>query len=1007
MLFAATILSLVAFVSNPDDLLNLYLTVLLAFIIVLNSSIGYFQERHSGKVMQSVGKMMSRQCRVVREGGQMRTDVSNLVIGDLVMIQEGDRVPADLRIIHTNNVKVEASSITGESAPVQCTVKASNEVALHSSNLAFNTAECTQGSALGIVIRRGDESMIGIVARLASSEKSVETTLQKETKRFVRFISIMALTTALTLFIVGIARGFPLLETFVVTFVAILVANIPQGIPATVTTALTVAARRMQSVNVFVKRLDAVETLGAASVIGSDKTGTLTANQMSVQNFWVFGNYEILDGAISLDRSNVETREDHQMYSHAILRPSTKSSTTILEGQSSGETEHTASVQKFELSFGKLSRSLNHWYGHHMEPLFFVCAVCNEAAFSVAQKNEHNGNECSAHRRAKRASTESFSALDVATHTESKRLCATGASHILGNASDAALLRYCNRIAPVELVRERYPVVAEVPFSSQKKWAMKIVQAPEEEDPQGDHYYILLKGAPEIILEQCSTFLRYSTEHSIDECFMQEVSEAYERYAAQGERVIGCAMGIIKGNEVASPSELTNGGGLFGLTFLGLVSLMDPPRDGVSQAIQNCFKASIRVFMVTGDHAFTAEAIGRKVGIISLPTRKEVAEQRGVAVEEVTFADEDVGAAIVSGDDLHRLTDEGWDDILYCEQIVFARTTPTQKLEIVKRCQNRGEVVAATGDGVNDSPALKRADIGVAMGSQDASEVARNSADIVLADDNFASIVHACEEGRVLFDNLKKTVAYTLTHLFGEIMPVVLNLGFGFPLGLSPLQILSVELGTELLPAISLVYESAEDNIMERPPRNVQRDRLVDKPMLIYSYAIVGVLEGGVCFLSYLFAFMKNGVDLCDLPFSSDDHWSEEADTFVSGGKTFDVEQQENILYEARSAWYINLILCQAFHVWFARSRFVALKERCREMNTVTIAGVALEICLMIIFVYVPFMQPIFTTASIPFYLWLPSLMFATVLAFLSETCKYRAREGKEICGCLVKYYVF
>lgn len=338
-------------------------------------------------------------------------------------------------------------------------------------------------------------------------------------------------------------------------------------------------------------------------------------------------------------------------------------------------------------------------------------------------------------------------------------------------------------------------------------------------------------------------------------------------------------------------------------------ALIPPDFCAVAEAIDSCFNAGIRAFMVTGDHAFTAEAIARRVGIINLPTKADLALARGVAASDIDPQDEEIGAAIVSGDQLYAMTEQDWQALLQYEQLVFARTTPTQKLEIVKRCQASGEVVAVTGDGVNDSPALKRADIGVAMGSADASDVAREAADIVLADDNFASIVSACEEGRVLFDNLKKTIAYTLTHLWPEIFPAILFLAFGFPLGLSSLQVLSIDLGTELLPAISLAYETAEDNIMDRPPRDMKKDRLVNRPMLIYSYAVVGVLESIICFVAYLFVFVDNGVNLADLPFSSGDHWKDDANLLFSGGNMFNADDQVRIVEVGTAKVFISIQL--------------------------------------------------------------------------------------------------
>eukprot|EP01138_Halocafeteria_seosinensis_P006243 gb/GECG01006384.1/.p1 GENE.gb/GECG01006384.1/~~gb/GECG01006384.1/.p1 ORF type:complete len:1125 (+),score=117.90 gb/GECG01006384.1/:1-3375(+) len=1060
MLLGAALLSLVAFLIDRDDELNLYLCLVLVFIVLLNTTIGYFQERHSGEVMGSFSKMMAQQCRVIRGGKQVRIPVEELVKGDIVLVQGGDRVPADLRIIQSNKLKVEASSVTGESAPIQCTVEATSDIPLHSKNLAFNSALCVEGDAIGVVIRTGDDTMIGLVAKLAGGEASGETTLQREISRFVKFIAALALSMAVVLFVIGIGRGFDVLDTFVIAFIAILVANIPQGLPATVTTALTIAAKKMQKRSVFVKRLDAVETLGAASVICSDKTGTLTQNLMSLQNFWFDGSFEMLDGSLILDTSNLDTSSSNHVV--FVNRPAVKS-LEYINGKTTTGSNRTDSLGLHRVSFdvqgSELSGTAQHWYGHHLEPMLLVSTVCNQAVFSgetprsapshrsirsvgsIKINRLPSGSSAHPylgrghtmtlpHRRQSRRTQ--LTAMDLARRSESMKVFNKPVSElppppegmvspqpsfsagtsgapptILGNASDAALLRYCDQIAPAELVRERYPVVAEVPFNSSNKWAMKIVEPPKEEDPRGELYYVLLKGAPEIVLKKCTTYMKQRQEHPINETFREEFKVAYERFASQGQRVLGCAMSVVKRSDLPEFEHVTESETLSGLTFVGLVSLMDPPREGVAEAIDSCFNASIRVFMVTGDHAFTAEAIARKVGIISLPTRGDLAVTRGVPVSEIDPRDEEIGAAIVSGSELYGMTDEQWETLLAYEQLVFARTTPTQKLEIVKRCQAGGEVVAVTGDGVNDSPALRRADIGVAMGSVNASDVAREAADIVLADDNFASIVNACEEGRVLFDNLKKTIAYTLSHLLPEILPSILFLAFGFPLGLSPLQVLSIDLGTELLPAMSLAYESAEDNIMDRPPRDMGKDRLVNRPMLVYSYAVVGLLESIICFLAYLFVFIDNGVNLSDLPFSSGDHWEDDSEVFVSDGKVFDSDDQIRIVEEARAAWYINLILCQLFHIWFVRSRFVSIRDRCKEINGVMIAGGALAVSLMIIFVYVPFMQPIFTTSAVDFVIWLPSLIFAVLIFILSEGCKHRARQGKEICKVMVKSFVF
>lgn len=391
--------------------------------------------------------------------------------------------------------------------------------------------------------------------------------------------------------------------------------------------------------------------------------------------------------------------------------------------------------------------------------------------------------------------------------------------------------------------------------------------------------------------------------------------------------------------------------------------------------------------MVTGDHALTAEAIARDIGIITLPTKTEIAVSRGVDPASISYDDPDLGAIVLSGGELNSLTEDEWNGIIQCPEIVFARTTPEQKLDIVQRFQDAGEIVAVTGDGVNDSPALKRAHIGAAMGRPDASDVARESADIVLMDDNFVSVVNACEEGRVLFDNLKKTIAYTLSHLWPEIVPVLLNLILGLPLGLGPLLVLIVDLGTELAPAVSMAFEESEDAVMQRPPRDLSKDKLVSTPLLFYSYAVVGVLEVITCFISYAMVFWGEDIGLGELLYTAKDYWQDNADAIELSAGVFTSEQQVDIRNRAQSAWFLTLVLCQFFHVWFVRRRTTLNGSVLSFIfsNALLVFGAILEIAIAVICVYVPWLQPALQTASIGAIHWVPALGFAVVIAAFSS----------------------
>jgi sodium/potassium-transporting ATPase subunit alpha len=361
----------------------------------------------------------------------------------------------------------------------------------------------------------------------------------------------------------------------------------------------------------------------------------------------------------------------------------------------------------------------------------------------------------------------------IAAVNNSAKYDATDRSAVIGDASEAALLRFCDRFGVTDFFRQSYSVVFTVPFSSSTKFSAVVCEHPSFPD----QHIILLKGAPEIVLEKCASYLDHDQAVSIDDRFRSKQKRAYERIASEGQRVLGFIRQIVPARDPSDYDIETFP--KTGYQFVGMTGLTDPPKPGVPDCILALHEAEVRVFMVTGDHPFTAEAIGRQVNLITGPTVKDVAEDRGCDQADIDMlADDEVRSIVLPGSDIKDLTEDEWNRILAKPEIVFARTTPQQKLEIVKHCQRLGHLVAVTGDGVNDAPALKQANIGVSMG-KNASDVAREAAAIILMDDNFPSIIHAIEAGRLIFDNLKKTIAYTLTHLWPEVVPVILALLFG------------------------------------------------------------------------------------------------------------------------------------------------------------------------------------------------------------------------------------
>ena len=424
--------------------------------------------------------------------------------------------------------------------------------------------------------------------------------------------------------------------------------------------------------------------------------------------------------------------------------------------------------------------------------------------------------------------------------------------------------------------RRRHPKVCEIPFNSTNKYHVTIH---ETDDPQDPSYLLFMKGAPERILDRCETIFINGQEKILDEDMRDAFNAAYLELGGLGERVIGfCDLKLpvdkYPPGYPFDPDEANFP--LSGLRFLGLVSMIDPPRAAVPDAVAKCRSAGIKVIMVTGDHPITAKAIAKAVGIISEGTEtvEDIALRLNIPIEDVN--PRDAKAAIIHGQDLKEMTLTQLDDVLkYHTEIVFARTSPQQKLIIVEGCQRLGAIVAVTGDGVNDSPALKKADIGVAMGIA-GSDVSKQAADMILLDDNFASIVTGVEEGRLIFDNLKKSIAYTLTSNIPEISPFLFFIIFNVPLPLGTVTILCIDLGTDMVPAISLAYEQAESDIMKRQPRDPKHDKLVNERLISVSYGQIGMIQAAAGFFSYFVIMAEEGF-LPDYLFGLREHWDSKA----------------------------------------------------------------------------------------------------------------------------------
>ncbi|XP_008565452.1 PREDICTED: sodium/potassium-transporting ATPase subunit alpha-3 isoform X2 [Galeopterus variegatus] len=800
---------------------NLYLGIVLAAVVIITGCFSYYQEAKSSKIMESFKNMVPQQALVIREGEKMQVNAEEVVVGDLVEIKGGDRVPADLRIISAHGCKVDNSSLTGESEPQTRSPDCTHDNPLETRNITFFSTNCVEGTARGVVVATGDRTVMGRIATLASGLEVGKTPIAIEIEHFIQLITGVAVFLGVSFFILSLILGYTWLEA-VIFLIGIIVANVPEGLLATVTVCLTLTAKRMARKNCLVKNLEAVETLGSTSTICSDKTGTLTQNRMTVAHMW-------FDNQIH----EADTTEDQS-------------------GTSFDKSSHT-------------------WVA-----LSHIAGLCNRAVFKGGQDN-----------------------IPVLKRD------------VAGDASESALLK-CIELSSgsVKLMRERNKKVAEIPFNSTNKYQLSIH---ETEDPNDNRYLLVMKGAPERILDRCSTILLQGKEQPLDEEMKEAFQNAYLELGGLGERVLGFCHYYL-------PEEQFPKGFAFdcddvnftteNLCFVGLMSMIDPPRAAVPDAVGKCRSAGIKVIMVTGDHPITAKAIAKGVGIISEgnETVEDIAARLNIPVSQVN--PRDAKACVIHGTDLKDFTSEQIDEILHNHtEIVFARTSPQQKLIIVEGCQRQGAIVAVTGDGVNDSPALKKADIGVAMGIA-GSDVSKQAADMILLDDNFASIVTGVEEGRLIFDNLKKSIAYTLTSNIPEITPFLLFIMANIPLPLGTITILCIDLGTDMVPAISLAYEAAESDIMKRQPRNPRTDKLVNERLISMAYGQIG--EGLSPDDTAWARGLENGFlpsNLVGIRLNWDDRTVNDLED--SYGQQWTYEQRKVVEFTCHTAFFVSIVVVQ------------------------------------------------------------------------------------------------
>ncbi len=709
-------------------------TVAIVGVVVVNAVVGFVQEGKAEDALAAIGQMLTPKAVVRRDGHLKEIPADAVVPGDIVILAAGDRVPADLRLLESKDLAVDESLLTGESIPQNKGVQPvpADAPLAERRSMAYSGSLVTRGQGVGVVVATGEATEIGRIGRLLREVTSLRTPLLTKLDRFARVLTLATLFLASLAFALGLWRGYPWLEMFLAS-VGLAVAVIPEGLPAILTITLAVGVQRMARRQAIIRRLPAVETLGAVTAICTDKTGTLTKNEMTV--------------------TQVATAEAE----------------VTVEG--AGYDPHGAFLQG-DTPLDPLTDPV-------LQRLLLAGALCNDA--------------------------------EVAPDGDGLR--------ITGDPMEAALLVLAMK-AGLELdrLREQWPRVDTLPFDSRRQYMATL-----HHDHQG-HVAIFLKGAPERVLDRCDREARVDGTRSL----VREHWEALaHRLAKSGLRLLAIAY-----QPLPTPHIELMEDDLEGFTLLGLVGIMDPPRPEAVEAVHTAAEAGIRVKMITGDHALTAQAIGERMGIGDARHTVTGAELEGLGTSELRH--------------LVRQVD------------IFARTTPEQKLLLVEALQANGEVTAMTGDGVNDAPALKRADIGIAMGRK-GSEVAKEAAEMVLADDNFATIVHAIEEGRTVFDNIKKALLFILPTNGGEAGVILVSVALGLALPVSAAQILWINMVTAVTLALALAFEAPEGDVMKRPPRDPAAPLL--NPYLLWRIFFVSLLMVAGAFAAFHWTLAR-GADL-------------------------------------------------------------------------------------------------------------------------------------------------
>lgn len=811
---------------------SIYIAWALLGVTVLNAIFTFIQEYKAEQAMKSFKNLMTSQVIVQRDGKKIQVNSKELVPGDIIYLAEGDKITADARLIEVTDLKVDHSSLTGESEPQLRSLKSTSDNLLMSRNMVFSGTLVQSGIGKAIVITTGDSTQIGQIAKVTKEVETQTSHLQMQIGHFIKIISYIAILLGVSFFAMGWLIMDTPFWTNLVFAIGIIVANVPEGLLPTVTLTLSITAQRMAKRQVLIKNIDALETLGSLTVICSDKTGTLTENNLNVHGFYMNNGFYKYDHG-----------ENNIMIGNKVIR----------ERDISGG-----------IDFAD------------------IILLCNNSTYDNDKQ--------------------------------------------FGDPTEICLKQYVASFHNISYIEKQHPRTLEIPFSSETKYMVTV-------NKFDNKYRAHMKGAIKVVLDRCSHIYHNGKKIKLTKNKKLELIDKNREFARQGFRVLGCALKDMNSSSKKNTEQND-------YCFYGLIVMQDPPRIEVPEAVNLCHKAGIKVIVISGDQSTTVENISRQVGVIksNKPT-------------------------VINAEKLAEYSDEELKEILGRDEVVFSRALPKDKLRIVTLLKEMGEIVAVTGDGVNDAPALRKADVGIAMGKS-GTEVAKEAADIVLLDDNFASIINGIKYGRTVYDNIKSFITYILTSNTPEIVPFLFFILLGWPLALPVLLILAIDLGTDMLPAIGLGMEASSEEIMLRKPRD-PKSKLLNWKMIARSYGFIGPLQ---TLFSYIIFFS----------------------ILITGGWSFGKEIAVNnpVYMSAITGFFVTIVITQMFNVFACRTTRASVFSKGFLSNKWILFGIATEILLISLIALSPYVQKIFGTTSFPLKYVAFMIGFGIILLFAEESRK-------------------